>query len=108
MRSFRHFRLCYDLEMKWSALFVERVFFPFWPLPVALFFGVVTCPRIHVYWWELAVKLSYLLGLLISLRYLWAMKHGAPIIAWMLWLGMAFGIWIVAMFIVSKVASVVV
>jgi hypothetical protein len=93
--------------MELKTLLLKRVFLPFWPLPVALFFGIVTCPRVHVFWWEIAVKISCLLGVLISLRYLWAMKFGAPMFAWMIWLGLAFGSWVVSMFFVSEIARLV-
>jgi hypothetical protein len=94
--------------MKWKAVFIEKVFFPFWPLPLCLMFGFFTSPRVHVYWWELAVEIRYVIAALISLRYFWAMKHGAPAIDWMIWLGLAFGLWVVAAVIVSEVAGLVV
>jgi hypothetical protein len=91
-----------------KSLFKKRVFFPFWPLLVALIVGYALNPRVHVFWSGIAIEISYLLGFLITTRYLVAMKYGAPVIAWMLWLGIAFGVSFVSMFFVSMIVYLVI
>ena len=75
---------------------------------MAVIFGWLLCPRMHVYWWGIAENLSYLGWLLISLRYIWAMKYGAPVFDWVVWLSLALAMWIVAAFIVSDLVRLII
>ncbi len=93
--------------MRWKVFFKELRFLPIWPLVVSIFLGWILSPFRNFYDWELARYIAYCGWLLISLRYIRAMKYGAPLFDWLLWLGCALGISVLAMAFVATVAGFV-